>query len=177
MLGCPLTLQKGPFWMVCQALSAWTKNSFGCSQALTAVWSQAACLGHHFITTSHLCLVSAAEASWGLLQTSHASQGLVAWCAHQHGALFQGWMGRSGCSPSVGSTWIHSFWTWREFLSINRENGCLEIVLCLNDVGHPLSAQLQLQLHSNSHNSLSSYLSQLHRPPPFVEEGHQWGAF
>ena len=34
-----------------------------CSQALTAVWSEAACLGHHCITTSHLCLVSAAEAS------------------------------------------------------------------------------------------------------------------
>lgn len=88
--------------------------------------------------TSHLCLVSAAEASWGPLQTSHVSQGLVTWCAHQHGALFQGWMGRSGRSPSVDSTWTRGFWTWRDFLSINAENGHLEIVHCMKDVGHPL---------------------------------------
>lgn len=40
-----------------------------------------------------------------------------------------------------------------------------------------ISAHLQLQLHSNSHNSLNSYLSQPRKPPPFGKKGHQQGAF
>lgn len=111
------------------------RDGSGHSQASAGVLGQSIS-----VTNSHLCLVSAAEVSWGLLQISHVSQGVGVWCAHQHEALFRGWMGRSRCSPGVDSTWTHSFCPWRDFLSINRKNEerMNRDVLYLKIVGHPL---------------------------------------